>query len=148
MGAKSLETLVGAVVLVVAGLFFVFAYTKADVTNVSGYSVYAEFSNVGALKTGDDVKIAGIKVGTVTEMELDSDWYVAKVRMSIRPGVTLTDDTFVSIAPESLLGGNYIALQPGSGAPAEDGHVFDRTQSAIDLMDMISRALFGDIFFN
>lgn len=145
MGAKSLETLVGAAVLLVAVAFFIFAYTKADVADVSGYSVYAEFSNVGSLKTGDDVKIAGIKVGTVTTMELDPDWYVAKVRMSISPGVALTSDTFVSIASASLLGGNYIALQPGGGPPAEDGYVFDRTQGAVDLMDMISRALFGGV---
>jgi len=145
MGAKSFETLVGAAVLLVAVAFLVFAYNKADVADISGYSVKAEFNSVGGLKTGDDVRIAGIRVGSVTGMELDTDWYIATVTMSIDPGIALPEDTFVSIASESLLGGNYIAMQPGGGQAAESGYTFTQTQGAVDLMDVISRALFGGV---
>ncbi|MBC6440373.1 MAG: outer membrane lipid asymmetry maintenance protein MlaD [Rhodospirillales bacterium] len=146
MGAKTFETLVGAAVLLVAVMFFFFAYEKADVAKVSGYQVKAEFSSVGGLKTGDDVRIAGIKVGTVASMELDPDWYIALVTMSIDPGIFLSEDTFVSISSENFLGGNYVALHPGGSTDmAADGYTFTQTQGAVDLMDMISRALFGGV---
>jgi len=145
MGAKSFETLVGAAVLVVAAFFFVFAYNKADVAQVSGSSYQAIFPSVGGLKTGDDVRIAGIKVGSVTAMELDPDWYEALVTINVEPGVSLSEDSFLSISSESLLGGNYIAIQPGGGSMAENGYIFSRTQGAVDLMDVISRALFGGV---
>jgi len=146
MGAKSLETLVGAAVVIVAAFFFVFAYNKADVAGVKGYSVRAEFNSIGGLKSGDDVRIAGIKVGTVTGMELDPDWYSAIVSMNIDDSISLSQDTFVTISSESLLGGNYVSMQPGGSADlAEKNYVFQHTQGAVDLMDVISRAMFGGV---
>ncbi|MBT5433281.1 MAG: outer membrane lipid asymmetry maintenance protein MlaD [Alphaproteobacteria bacterium] len=146
MGAKTLETLVGAVVVIVAVCFFIFAYNKADVAGVKGYSVRAEFNSIGGLKSGDDVRIAGIKVGTVSGMELDPDWYSAIVSMNIDDKISLSQDTFVSISSESLLGGNYVSMQPGGSADlAQDGYIFQHTQGAVDLMDVISRAMFGGV---
>ncbi len=143
MGTRSLETLVGAAVLVVAAFFFVFAYETADVADIAGYSVQAEFNSVGGLETGDDVRIAGIKVGTVTALELDPEWYVALVTMTIDPDISLSKDSFVTVSTENLLGGSYISIRPGGGEEAGEGYVFTRTQGSIDLMEVISRWLFG-----
>ena len=145
MGTKTLETLVGAAILVVAAAFFAFAYDTADVAHVEGYAVRAEFNSVGGLETGDDVRIAGIKVGTVTALKLDPEWYVASVTMTIDPDISLSEDAFVAIASESLLGGSYVSIQPGGGDEAGEGHVFTRTQGAVDLMDILSRGLFGGV---
>ena len=146
MGAKSLETLVGAAVLAAAAFFLVFAYEKADLAAVAGYRVHAEFQSVGGLKVGDDVRIAGIGIGRVTAMELVPDFYTARVTMNIRPDIALAEDTLVAVASEGLLGGNYIQLSPGAGGDGVgDGHLFLWTQDAVSLMDVVSRALFGGV---
>ena len=146
MGAKTLETLVGAAVLAAAVFFLAFAYEKADIADVAGYRVHAEFQSVGGLKVGDDVRIAGIGVGSVIAMELVPDIYVARVTMNIQPGIALAEDTLVAVASEGLLGGHYIQMSPGAGGEAVgDGHVFLWTQDAVNLMDVVSRALFGGV---
>ena len=147
MGSKTLETLIGAAVIVVAIVFFVFAYDKADVGDVNGYTVTADFQTVGGLKPGADVRLSGIKVGTVTRLELgEAPFFGAVATMSLRPGLALPDDSSAAIASEGLLGGNFVSLSPGGSdtAIADGGHI-DYTQSAVDLMDIISRAMFGGV---
>ena len=143
MTGRALETLVGAAVVVVAVFFLVFAYEKADLARAEGYQVRAEFNAIGGLTPGADVRIAGIDVGSVAAVELDPDWYVALVTMTIDSGIALPSDTFVSIASDGLLGGNHVVMQPGGGDPVGEGHLFTQTQGAVDLMGVIARALFG-----
>jgi len=146
MGSKTIETLVGAVVVVAAVVFFVFAYNKSDVARVSGYQVTGVFSSVGSLKPGDDVRMSGIKIGSVISMRLDPTYYQAIVTMSIDDNVQLPDDTTATITSDSLLGGNHISLQPGfSDVMLADGGEITLTQGAVNIMDLISRALFGGV---
>ncbi len=142
-GARAFETLVGAAVVAIAVAFLVFAYNKAGIAGTGGSTFHAEFTTVGNLRPGDDVRIAGIRVGTVTATELDPEWYTARVTMNVEPGIGLPADTVVTVASSGLLGGNYIAMQPGGGEAAADGHLFTDTHDAVDLIDSLSRSMFS-----
>lgn len=143
MGGNLLESLIGAVVLVVAGGFLVFAYSQTELRAVDGYEVTAEFSEISGLTTGADVRLSGIKVGTVTGQSLDPKTYQAEVRMSIDPAVDLPADSSARITSEGLLGGYYVSLTPG-GSPdmLEPGGEIEFTQGAVNLMSLISQAVF------
>jgi phospholipid/cholesterol/gamma-HCH transport system substrate-binding protein len=114
MGRNFVETIMGAVVLLVAAMFLVFAYSQADLGTVKGYPISAAFSDVGGLPIGGEVRINGIKVGTVTGQKIDTDTFNAVVQMSIMPKVHLPEDTVASVANDGLLGGKYVRLDPGS----------------------------------
>lgn len=145
MGGRALETLVGAAVIVVAVAFVAFVYDRVDIADEAGTVFHAEFEDIGSLQAGDDVRIAGIRVGQVTGLDLDPDWYLAKVAMTIDPGVSLPRDTIVTIASASLLGGHYVSLHPGTGEVAGDGYLFTDTQGAVNLIDAVSRSMFGGL---
>ena len=85
MKRNAVETVMGAVVLVVAALFLFFAYTTSEVHAVSGYELTAQFDRVGSLRDGADVRISGIKVGTVLRQTLDPKTFEAVVRLSVQP---------------------------------------------------------------
>ena len=113
MQRSLIETLMGAVVLAVAALFLVFAYSSADIGRGGGYELYAEFSTVGGLRVGNDVRMSGIKIGSVVRQDLNPETFLARVTLNIDDTITLPADTSASIASESLLGGNYLDLAPG-----------------------------------
>ncbi|WP_114391987.1 outer membrane lipid asymmetry maintenance protein MlaD [Oleisolibacter albus] len=144
MRRNVIETVLGAVVLAVAGLFLFFAYTTSHVRAVSGYTVEARFSSTGGLNAGSDVRISGVKVGTVTQQFLDPQSFQAVIRMQIDQSVQLPVDTSASIASESLLGGRFVALQPGGEEEKlKDGGRIEYTQSAVNLEDLLGRFIFN-----
>jgi len=114
MGRNPIETIMGALVLMVAAVFLAFAYTSADLRQVKGYTLTAEFLRAGGLDTGGDVRVAGIPVGTVVSQRLDPDSYEAVVEMSILDSVRLPADTRAAITSDGLLGGTYVKLVPGN----------------------------------
>jgi phospholipid/cholesterol/gamma-HCH transport system substrate-binding protein len=133
------ETVIGAIVLCVAIAFGVYAFTATDASTPKGYEVSARFSRVDGLKRGADVTVAGIKVGTVTSMELDKDYY-AVVRMSIRSDIKLTTDTFAKVISESLLGGMSITLeQGGDDKTLVAGDMITKTQGSVPFTDLLAR---------
>src|SRR3984957_263520 len=117
MGRSVFETILGAVVLAVAGLFLAFAYNSSDLHVVKGYSITANFPMVDGLKQGIDVKLTGVKGGSVTDLNLITtpgpNEYLVRVAMTIDPDVKLPVDTMALVATESLLGGKYMSLEPG-----------------------------------
>lgn len=144
MNHNAIETVLGAVVIIVAGFFLVFALGAADMKRVSGYQVSANFSKVDGLAPGIDVRISGVKVGTVEKMELDSKTYLARVTMSISNDVKLPTDTVAKVSSEGLLGGKYMALEPGADEEMlEDGGKIEYTQSALNLEEMIGKFIFS-----
>jgi phospholipid/cholesterol/gamma-HCH transport system substrate-binding protein len=145
MKSNVLETLTGAIVIAVAVLFFIFAYRVADLGVASGaYKLDARFAQVGGLVTGADVRISGIKVGTVVGQTLDAQTYEAIVSLAIEPGVEVPNDTSAQIASEGLLGGSYVSLQPGgSETMLAGGETIEYTQGSVDLMGLIGQAIFG-----
>lgn len=144
MRRNVIETVLGAVVLVVAGFFLFFAYTSSSVRPVSGYKLEARFSSTGGLSAGSDVRISGVKVGTVTGQFLDKQTFQAVVQMEIDRSIQLPRDTSASIASESLLGGRYLQLEPGGEEDKlKEGDVIEYTQSAVNLEELLGRFIFS-----
>ena len=143
MKRNPIETVLGAVVLVVAAMFLVFAYSVADLKAVTGYEVKATFLKVGGLERGSDVRISGIDVGTVTGQTLDPDTFQAQVVMSIAPDVTLPADTEASIVSDGLLGGKYVNLTPGHATDRiAAGGVIAKTRDYQSLEDLVGQIIF------
>ncbi len=144
MKRNIVETLIGAAVLVIAFGFFVYAYSRAEVGSAGGYPVHAEFSAVGGLIAGADVRISGIKVGSVVRQELDPETYLARVTMNLRDDIELTADTTAAIRIEGLLGGAYVALEPGGDIdmiPPGGDILF--AQSAPDIVGLMTQLVFS-----
>lgn len=136
------ETLIGAVVIAVAGAFLFFAYSTAGMPARSGYDLFALFNRVDGLALGADVRIAGIKVGSVTGLALDKQRYQAKVTMNIASDYQVPDDSQARVATEGLLGSTYLQIQPGgSDTYLKPGGQIEFTQGTIDVFSLISQAV-------
>lgn len=138
------ETLIGAAVLAVAAAFLVFAYTSTGTGAVSGYEVSAKFGRVDGVAVGSDVRLAGVKIGTVTGIEIDPTDYSAVAHFSIQNDLKLPDDSSVRITSDGLLGNQYVSVEPGgSETMIPPGGRIEYTQGAIDLMGLLGRTIFG-----
>ena len=143
MKRNPIETVLGAVVLVVAAMFLLFAYSIADLKAVSGYEIKATFLKVGGLERGSDVRISGINVGTVTGQTLNPETFEAQVVMSIKPDVQLAADTEAAIVSDGLLGGKYINIIPGRAqARIAAGGVIAKTRDYQSLEDLVGQIIF------
>jgi phospholipid/cholesterol/gamma-HCH transport system substrate-binding protein len=149
MSASSitLETAVGAAVVALAVGFFAYAYQAAGVGGAGGadgYVLIAEFDNAEGINVGTDVRLAGIKVGSVTAQSLNHATYQARIEMTVNGAVALADDSAAKITSEGLLGGKFIALEPGgSDTKLAAGGQFTYTQGAVDLWALIGTAMSG-----
>lgn len=143
MRKKPVETIMGLVVLIIALLFLGFAYRVSDLQVVKGYTVSAEFLKVGGLSTGSDVRINGIKVGTVTAQELNNEDYTVKVVMSIASNVQLPKDSIATIVGDGLMGNKFVKIEPGKDKEyLQDGDKFAKTKDFKTLEDMIGEVIF------
>ena len=144
MHRNTLETVMGAIVLLAAAGFVALAYEAADVKGNGGYEIAAEFGSTGGLSVGDDVRISGIKVGQITAQHLDPITYVAKVSMAIEPTIEIPSDSSARITAASLLGGNYLELMPGAATDTLGaGAVIYDTRDPISLSDLLGKAVFS-----
>jgi phospholipid/cholesterol/gamma-HCH transport system substrate-binding protein len=144
VGRNIVETIVGAVVLVVAGVFVFYAFAKSDRSSSGGYELTARFGRVDGLKRGSDVTLSGVKVGTVTTIDLDAKTYQAVVHMALSSSLRLPEDTNAKIVSESLLGGMVVALEPGADTKTlQPGGEIANTQDAISLTELIAKFMFG-----
>ena len=144
MKTNLVETAVGGVVILIAAAFFTFAYTTSGVgKGGGGYELVAEFDNADGIGVGSDVRMSGVKIGTVTSQELDPTTYQAVLRMSIDPALKLPDDSSAKVTSEGLLGSKFVALEPG-GSPdvLQDGDRIAYTQGAIDIWSLVSQFMF------
>ena len=143
MNKKPVETIMGIVVLVVATLFMVFAYNVSDLQVVKGYEIGARFLKVGGLNTGADVRINGVKIGTVLSQKINTDDYMVDVKMSISPEIALPIDSVISIAGDGLMGDKFIKIEPGkSSTTITPGAVAMNTKDAKSLEDMVGEIIF------
>ncbi len=144
MKRNIIETVMGGVVLVVALAFVVIAFNSQGLTTVSGYEVSAEFDDVTGIGPGTEVRMAGVKVGTVTETKLDANTFFADVTMSIDESVQLPADTSAKIVSDGLLGGSLIALDPGGSLEnIPEGGSIEHTQGSINLVELLGRFVFS-----
>lgn len=142
--ASVVETLVGAAVIAVAALCIAYLYTSSGIKMVRGYTVTARFDHAEGIRAGTDVRISGIKVGSVLEESLEPDTYFALVTLSIDNDVKLPKDSDAKIVTEGLLGNKYVEIHPGAEETLlMPGGEITHTQSPIDLEGLLGRYVFG-----
>ncbi|MFN3913022.1 outer membrane lipid asymmetry maintenance protein MlaD [Hyphomonas sp.] len=143
MRNSAFETIVGALVVAVAGVFLWFALARGGeaATRSDQYEVTARFNNVSGLARGSDVRIAGVKAGIVKAIDGDPQRFEAVVTLSLDTKWVLPDDTDARVSTDGLLGGAYVALEPGGGMDniAQDGKgeiLF--TRGSVDLLTLFA----------
>jgi len=143
MGRSIFETAIGFVVILIAGLFLGYAYQSSNLGSPGGYEVSARFLSVGGLTTGADVRIGGVKVGSVTRLDLDRENFIAVVTLTIADNVRLPADTVVSVASDGLLGGRYVTLDPGTSKEnlGAGGELIE-SRDVASIEDLLGRAIF------
>jgi phospholipid/cholesterol/gamma-HCH transport system substrate-binding protein len=144
MQNNTVETLIGAVVVVVAATFLFFAYTSTNSAVVNSYELDAKFQRVDGLNVGTDVRLSGIKIGSVSALTLDPKTYQATVHLNIRNDVKLPDDSSIMVTSTGLLGNSYLSVSPGgSDTMLAAGSSIRNTQGSVDLMSLIGRFASG-----
>lgn len=145
MGRSVVETIVGALVLVVAGVFVFYAFAKSDrAAGQDGYEIIARFGRIDGLKRGADVTLSGVKIGTVTSVDLDRKTYQAIVHMGVSSSVQVPLDTNAKIVAELLLGGMVVVLDPGGDKTMiKPGGEVANTQDAISFTELLAKFMFS-----
>lgn len=139
MANQTAEVAVGALVLGAAAGFFIYAaQITGDGIDGGTHEYRASFRSVEGVSVGTDVRLGGVKVGTVTALTLNPQTFRADAAFSVDDGVALPEDTAVVIASEGLLGGSFVELQPG-GSPfnLEPGAEIEDTQSSVSLINLL-----------
>ncbi len=144
MRRNVIETVMGGVVLIVAAMFVAIAFQSGTATSPAGYQVTAEFDDASGLGPGSEVRMSGVKIGTVQGLELDPETFFAVVTLNIGDSYTLPNDTSARIIADGLLGSNFIALEPGGDEEmiAAGGEI-TFTQGSINVVDLLGRFIFS-----
>ncbi len=143
MSKRPIETIMGIVVLAIAMFFGYFAYKVSDLQVVKGYNVTAKFVKVGGLNVGSDVRINGIKVGTVIAQNLDQNDYEAEVTLSLSNELKIPTDSVVSIVGDGLMGAKFVKIDPGQSTEyLRDGDVINKTKEFKTIEDMVGEIIF------
>jgi phospholipid/cholesterol/gamma-HCH transport system substrate-binding protein len=148
MKRASLETSVGIFVLIgiVCVGYLTITLGKIEWFEEKGYFVYGRFESVSGLKKGAVVEMAGIPIGNVNAIRLDPERQTAVLELKIQKNVSLTDDVIASIKTSGLIGDKYVQISPGgSDEVLKDGDFIPSTKSALDLEELVSKYVFGDI---
>lgn len=145
MTSNVAETAIGAAVLAAAVGFFLYAANVAEIGfGGDDYPLVATFRKAEGVAPGGDVRLSGVKIGSVSAIELDPQTYQARVVLAIDQGVALPEDSSAVVASDGLLGGAHIAIQPGgSEAMMPAGAEFGYTQSSVNLLDLVGRYISG-----
>ena len=143
MKRNVIESVLGGVVLLVAGLFLVFAYLGSDIRPIQGYEVTAKFNAIDGLTVGSDVRIGGVKVGSVIEQTIDTKDFRAVVKLAILSEVSLPSDTLASVTSAGLLGNKYIKLEPGGAKEnIAGGAEIKQTKDVISMEELLGKVIF------
>ncbi|MBR9842534.1 MAG: outer membrane lipid asymmetry maintenance protein MlaD [Rhodobacteraceae bacterium] len=145
MSAHRTEVIVGAAVVAVAAGFLLYASQFTGVSSGSaGYPLSASFRSLEGVTVGTDVRLAGVKIGSVTGIDLNPQTFRADTQFTIQNGIDLPDDSAVVISSEGLLGGNFVEILPG-GSPfnLEEGAEIEDTQSAVSLVGLLMKFVTG-----
>ncbi len=145
-GHSTTEVLVGGAVLAGAIAFAVYAGQATGLSaGPSGYELTASFRSLDGVSVGTDVRLAGVKVGTVTGIALNPETYRADTRFTVTQGIEIPDDSAILVSSEGLLGGNFVEIMPG-GSPyyfAPGDEILD-TQGAVSLISLLLKFVSGD----
>ena len=146
MKENKLEVIIGAAVLLVALGFVVFLYqsTGLSVSNSRHYELKADFRSADGIHVGTDVRLAGVKVGTVSDLGLNAETYRAEAELSIENKIDIPDDSALTVSSEGLLGGNFIEIIPGASYEyMRPGDEFLDTQGSVSLISLLLKFVSG-----
>lgn len=145
MSENKTEIFVGGAVLAAAIAFAVYAGQATGFgASTQGYPLSASFRSLEGVSVGTDVRLAGVKIGTVTSVTLNPETYRADTVVSVVNGIEIPDDSAIIVASEGLLGGNFVEVIPG-GSPFffEPGAEIDDTQGAVSLVSLLLKFVSG-----
>ena len=139
------ETVVGAIVLGIAIFFAVLLWRFSDVGFGTGqYTIDAKFRSAEGITVGTDVRLAGVKIGSVSNLSLDPQTFQAIAQLSIKPEYQMPDDSAAIISSEGLLGGSFVEILPGGSYELmEDGSEFSETQGAVSFISLLMKFVTG-----
>ena len=138
------ETIIGAIVVVVAIIFIGFTYMRTGSGSLSGYEIQAKLPRVDGLGVGTDVRLSGIKIGSVSDLTLDPKNYLVTLHMNIRDDVKIPEDSSLIVTSSGLLGSSYVSLTPGgSDKMLASGGMIQNSQGSVDLMGLVGRFIGG-----
>lgn len=146
MSDSPTQVLVGGAVLVVAVGFLVFAGQATGFgSSTSGYELTASFRSAEGITVGSDVRLAGVKIGSVTQMDLNPQTFRADTKISLLKGIDIPDDSAILVASEGLLGGNFVELSPGGSLTNfSAGDEIEDTQGAVSLVSLLMKFVSGN----
>ena len=137
---NTVETIIGAIVVVVAAAFLYFTYTSTSSGSFGGYDITARMPRVDGLATGTDVRLSGVKIGSVSGLALDPKTYLVTLHMNIRSDIPIPDDSSLLVTSSGLLGGSYLSISPGgSDKMLAPGGAITNVQGSVDLMGLVGR---------
>jgi phospholipid/cholesterol/gamma-HCH transport system substrate-binding protein len=145
MAYERAEVATGAAILAIAIGFAVYAAQGAGLTRApDSYSLTASFRSVEGITIGSDVRLAGVKVGTITDLRLNPQTFFADATLSLRNDVLLPTDSAILISSEGLLGGNFVEILPGGALEnLEPGDEIEDTQGAVSLISLLLKFVGG-----
>lgn len=145
MAENKVEVFVGALVVACAAAFLVYLLQSTGLSaNYKSYPLYASFRSAEGVSVGTDVRLAGVKIGTVTELHLDHESYKAVSTLSIHDNIEIPDDSALTIASEGLLGGTFVEVVPGASFDFfQSGDEVVDTQGSVSLIQLMMRFVSG-----
>jgi phospholipid/cholesterol/gamma-HCH transport system substrate-binding protein len=146
MAYERAEVVAGAAVLAVAAGFALYAAQGSGLMReAESYPLVASFRSVEGISVGTDVRLAGVKVGTVTDLTLNPETYFADATITMRQDVALPVDSTILVSSEGLLGGSFIEVTPGGALETlEPGAEIEDTQGAVSLITLLLKFVGGD----
>lgn len=141
MAYERAEIVAGAAILAVAAGFALYAVQGSGMVGAAeSYPLTASFRSVEGISVGTDVRLAGVKVGTVTGLTLNPETYFADAVITMRKDVAVPTDSTILISSEGLLGGNFVEVQPGGALEMlEPGGEIEDTQGAVSLITLLMK---------
>ncbi len=139
------DFIIGTFVILCAGFFFLSSFNSTKINNSGGYFLLAKFDNVNGIAGGSDVKISGVKIGTVIEQFIDEKTFRATIKFSINDKIKLPSDSSAKIVSDGLLGSKFLEINPGSQDDLlNEGDELVFTQSSVNFEDLLARFMFSE----
>jgi phospholipid/cholesterol/gamma-HCH transport system substrate-binding protein len=141
---NAVEVVVGAAVLLVAAGFLAYAVAHSGRSASEGYPLTAQFDHIDGLSVGADVRMAGVRIGSVTSATINTQSYLAVITLTVQDGLNLPKDSSAEITSDGLLGGKYVSLTPGGDtAMLKPGQAITITQSSVSLEQLLGKFIFS-----
>ena len=144
MRSNTFETFIGAIVIILAISFLFYSFSITDNNAEGTYKIKATFNRIDGIQIGSDVRLSGIKIGSVAKSSLNQTTFEADLVLIIDNSIFIPDDSSAKITMDGLLGSNYISIEPGgSDVYLADNDYLLYTQGSIDLIGLVGEALFS-----